>query len=132
MFNCVKERRQRILESYLNPSHIKGFSTIDHVFTFKCIVDVLSKCKRLYSAFIDDQKAFDSIDRLMMWKHILKNQFGGKFFKAVYNMYKNAKACIKNCSNLGYFPCSSGVHKVKIFHDFYLLCTDVIRSLFKI
>ena len=46
-----------------------------------------------------------------MWKHILKNQVGGKFFKAVYNMYKNAKSCIKNCSNLGYFPCSSGVRQ---------------------
>ena len=26
-------------------------------------------------------------------------------------MYKNAKSCIKNCSNLGYFPCSSGVRQ---------------------
>ena len=52
----------------------KGFSTVDHIFTLKCIVDVyLSKRKRLYCAFIDYQKAFDSIDRLMMWKHILKN-----------------------------------------------------------
>ena len=34
----------------------KGFSTVNHVFTFKCIVDVyLSKRKRLYCAFISPE-----------------------------------------------------------------------------
>ena len=40
----------------------KGFSTADHIFTFKCILDLYSsRKKKLFCAFIDYKKAFDSV-----------------------------------------------------------------------
>ena len=44
-------------------------------------------------------------------------------------MYKNAESCIKNCSNLGYFPCSPGGQQGKNLSPFlfalYLLVSDL-------
>jgi len=50
----------------------KGYSTTDHVFVLNCIVDMyLYKHKKLYCTFIDYKKAFDSIDRITLWKHLI-------------------------------------------------------------
>ena len=91
----------------------EGFSTIDHIFTFKLLLDFyLSQKKRLYCAFIDYRKAFDNIDRLKLWKKLVKYNIHGKLFNVVYNLYKHAKSCIKlNGSKSSYFNCMSGVRQ---------------------
>jgi len=74
----------------------KGYSTIDHIFTFKCLLDLyLSKKKRLYCAFIDYKKAFDNVDRLELWKKLVQNGVSGKCFNVIYNLYKKAKSCVQ-------------------------------------
>ena len=57
-----------------------GHSTVDHVFTLHCIIDVfLAKKKRRYCQFIDYGKTFDRVE-LTMEKHliVLKECFCGK------------------------------------------------------
>ena len=74
----------------------KGYSTSDHIFTFKCLLDLyLGKRKKLFCAFIDYKKAFDSVDRVCLWKKLIKTGISGKVFKIIYNMYKNAKSYVK-------------------------------------
>ena len=72
------------------------YSTIDHVFVLKSIIDVyLQKRKRLYCAFIDYKKAFDFIiDRKFLWFKLLKVGVTGKVLNVVKNLYKSAKSCI--------------------------------------
>ena len=42
----------------------EGYSTLDHIFSLHCIIDLfLENKKRLYCAFVDYRKAFDMIDR---------------------------------------------------------------------
>ena len=70
MFTAVVNNR---LSKFLEDSGVlgeeqagfrKGYSTLDHVFTFKCLLDLYtSKKKRLYCCFVDYRKAFDTIDR---------------------------------------------------------------------
>ena len=91
----------------------KGFSTADHIFTFKCILDLyLSRKKKLFCAFIDYKKAFDSVDRLCLWQKLLQNGISGKIFKVIFNLYKNAKSCVKvNGSHSSFFSCLAGVRQ---------------------
>ena len=46
-----------------------GYSTINHIFTLNYIISqYLNKKKRLYCAFVDYRKAFDSVNRSILWK----------------------------------------------------------------
>ena len=60
----------------------------------------------MYCAFIDYRKAFDSINRPLLWQKLLSYNINGKLFNVVKNMYDKAKSCIK-IENLysDYFPC---------------------------
>ena len=47
-----------------------GYSTVDHVFVLNMLIELYShKKKQLYCAFIDYGKAFDSIDRSLLWQN---------------------------------------------------------------
>ena len=51
----------------------KHYSTADHIFSLKMLIDFyLNKKKRLYCAFIDYRKAFDSVNRVALWRKLLK------------------------------------------------------------
>ena len=55
-----------------------GFSTTDHMFALKSIIDIyLSKQKRLYCCYIDYSKAFDTISRSELWSKLLKCNVSG-------------------------------------------------------
>ena len=56
----------------------KGHSTIDHVFALHCLIDVyFQRKKRLFCAFIDYKKAFDSVQRGLLWGKLLNSGVNG-------------------------------------------------------
>ena len=91
----------------------KDYSTLDHILTFKLLLDFyLGQRKKLFCAFIDYRKAFDSVDRVNLWKKLLSNNINGKLFNVVFNMYKQAKSCVKlNGIKSSYFNCLAGVRQ---------------------
>ena len=91
----------------------KHYSTTDHIFSLKILVDFyLYKKKRLYCAFIDYRKAFDSVNRVALWRKLLCNNIDGKIFKVILNIYDNAKSCVKAGENIFMFLSSmSGVRQ---------------------
>ena len=91
----------------------EGYSTIDHIFVLQLIIELYQSVhKRVYCAFIDYRKAFDSINRPLLWQKLLSYNINGKLFNVVKNMYDKAKSCIK-IENLysDYFPCNIGVRQ---------------------
>ena len=73
-----------------------GYSTTDHIFTLHALTEILkSRNKKLFCAYIDFQKAFDSVWRIGLWMKLLGNSINGKCFKIIYNLYQNIKSCIK-------------------------------------
>ncbi len=74
----------------------KQHSTIDHVFVIKNLVELymLGK-KKLYCAFVDYAKAFDSIWRDGLWVKLLRSGITGKMFELVQNIYKYTKSCVR-------------------------------------
>ena len=90
LFTCVLNKRLGIFIDNYNilgaeqTGFRKGFSTLDHLFTFYGIVDVLlSKRKRLYCAFLDYEKAFDKVNRAFLWQKLLSENVQGKILTVV-------------------------------------------------
>lgn len=90
-----------------------GYSTIDHIFTLKILIDLyLNKKKRLYCCFIDYQKAFDRVPRVELWYKLLKLNIRGKVFNVIFNMYEKAKSSVAVNGTLSEtFPCQIGVRQ---------------------
>ena len=91
----------------------EGYSTIDHIFDLQLIVELYQSVhKRVYCAFIDYRKAFDSINRPLLWHKLLSYNINRKLLNVVKNMYDKAKSCVK-IDNLysDYFPCNIGVRQ---------------------
>ena len=91
----------------------KGYSTIDHIFTLKSLIDIyLHKNKRLYCAFIDYKKAFDSVDRTSLWLKLLSYNINGKTLSIIKTIYENAKSCVRNGNGISdFFSCKIGVRQ---------------------
>ena len=73
-----------------------GFSTIDHIFTLYAMIQKqFSKDRKLYAAFVDYRKCFDSIHRDALFHVIQRNGVSGKLLNAIKAIYKNVLACVR-------------------------------------
>ena len=74
----------------------KGYSTIDHIFLFKQIIELFRfKKTKLFCAFIDYQKAFDTVWREGLWYKMDKlYNIKGKILTVIKNLYSNIKSCV--------------------------------------
>ena len=88
-----------------------NYSTIDHIFTLYSLVEkFLSRHSKLYVAFIDFRKAFDSVDRDLLWYVMRKVGVHGKLYRALRGIYNTVTACVRDKGNYSkYFPCPKGV-----------------------
>ena len=75
----------------------KGKSTTDHISSLMNIIDTRKKLKKsTFCAFIDFKKAYDSINRSILWKRLSDIGISGKMFQAIKSLY----ACVKSCVRL--------------------------------
>ena len=75
---------------------VKKYGTTDHIYNLKCLIDLyLFRGKKLFCAFIDYRKAFDSVNRYHLWHKLLNHHIDGKMFKIIHNLYDNAKSCLR-------------------------------------
>lgn len=90
-----------------------GYSTCDHLFTLNFIVSrYLHKSKRLYCAFVDYRKAFDTVDRISLWKKLISINVNGNVLRVIRNLYAHAKSCVKNGGEIsGFFSSRVGVRQ---------------------
>ena len=80
--------RHRILGEAQNGFR-KGRSGSDSAFVLNSILwKSLAKKKKTHLAFLDLAKAYDSVDRDVLWEKLRKLGFGGKFLKSLQSMYK--------------------------------------------
>ena len=74
----------------------KGKSTIDCIFILHSIVaKTLSKGEKLYCIFIDYEKAFDKVNRTLLWNKLIKENVSTKMINAIKSMYKSVKSAVK-------------------------------------
>ena len=79
----------------------KTIQQFDHIFTLLTIVQKqLSLNRKLYVAFIDFEKAFDSISRKLLWPILQKQGIRSKLFRCVKSMYDVVKARVRDGASL--------------------------------
>lgn len=96
LFNKVTFNRllKFINNNNLSSQNLIGFKeksrTADHIFTLKSIVNIKkSNHKKVFAAFIDLRKAFDTVWRTGLFYKILKNDFPPLISKILISMYTN-------------------------------------------
>ena len=73
-----------------------GYSTVDAIFVPKSLIsEFLSKKKKLYCCFVDYQKAFDSVDHVLLWRRLVKLGITGKLLNVVKSMCRQIKSCVR-------------------------------------
>ena len=92
----------------------KKYSTTDHVFLLKNFIDIFVKNgnQKLYCAFVDYKKAFDTVWRSALWHKMTKSGITGKLHNVIVNMYNNIKSCVGLDGKLSdYFVSYTGVRQ---------------------
>ena len=75
-----------------------GFSTVDNIFVLHSIISkYLRAHKKLYVGFVDFKKAFDTVNRNILWNILRKNGVSGKILNVLIAMYRSARYCIRRC-----------------------------------
>ena len=117
--------KQNNLTGEIQAGFKEGYSTVDHIFTLlSCVQKQFHKNRKLYVAFIDFEKAFDSINRNLLWPVLSKNRIEGKMYRCIRSMYDNVKAKVRCGDELtDPIQCTYGVKQGDI-------CSPVLFTLF--
>lgn len=74
----------------------KGYSTLDHILSLNLLIEKFTEFnKTLHIAFIDFEKAFDSVEIPMMLKALANQNIQNKYIKIIKHIYENSEANIK-------------------------------------
>lgn len=94
----------------------KGYSTVDAIFSLHCVAQhFINNNKRLYCAFVDMRKAFDSVYINGLWYKLHTNGLGGKVLRIFRDMYMRVKSCVKHCESYSdFFECSVGLRQGEV------------------
>ena len=85
-------------------------NTSDHIFTLLALIQKqLLRHRKLYVAFIDFRKAFDTVCRTKLWNILYRNGPRGKIATALQSMYAIVKAQVRAGGELSdVFLCPRG------------------------
>ena len=80
------------------------YSTVDAIFILDSFINKMIKNKKkLYCAFIDLKRAFDSVYRKGLWFKLINSGINGKLFDLIRSIYHEVKSCVKNMNTLSDF-----------------------------
>lgn len=84
----------------------EGYRTVDNAFILHALISkqLSKKGGKLYVAYIDILKAFDSINRDKLFKVLAVNGLYGKLYASLTGMYRQVKARVRD-SNGNLTPC---------------------------
>ena len=98
------EENEKIIESQVGFRH--GYITADYIFTLSAIVVKCFSKKggKLYVAFVDLQKTFDSVHRVSHFESLVRAGLSGTFLNALKAMYEPVISCVRvNNHNTEFF-----------------------------
>lgn len=100
IYERILERRLRnILDSQLEESQSsfrRGRSSQDHVFTVRQLIEKRRlQGKNLYLAFVDIQKAFDSVPRKIIWQSLRERGIQERLSSNIRNIYRMTRSYVR-------------------------------------
>lgn len=115
----------------------RGRSTIDHIFTLHAIIEKqFANNTKLYVAFVDFYKAFDSVSHATLWSVLSRTGIRGRMLNALRGMYASVKSCVRCAGGelTDYFNCIQGLKQgclcSPILFSYFIneLATDIEKS----
>ena len=99
----------------------KGRSTTDAIFVLNATIQkVLNEKGRLFCAFIDLKKAFDSIYLNGLWYKLYKMGLNARMLRIIKDMYNKVKTCVRGCNSYSdFFECAIGLKQREVISPFY-------------
>jgi hypothetical protein len=91
-----------------------GYSTMDNVFVLFAIVQkyLLRRSGKVYICFVDFKKAFDTVDRAILWSVLKESGVGVRILRMLKGMYKTVRSCVRCTDKLTeHFDCPNGVRQ---------------------
>ena len=74
----------------------KGRSCDDHIFSLSSLIkNTLNDKESLFCAFIDLEKAFDGVERDLLYLRLLTLGIEGKIYNAIKSLYSNTLNCVR-------------------------------------
>lgn len=96
----IQQRLQNISENLLieeQNGFRKGRSCTDNTFIVKQIIEKHREFNvQTHMAFIDFEKAFDRVDRNVLWRILEKRGYPQQLIKAVQSLYSNTRVAVKS------------------------------------
>ena len=91
----------------------QGRGCMDQVFAVRQVCEkYLANGKNVFWAFMDLEKAYDTIDRHGMWQMLRVYGVGGKLLRAVRSFYVNSRACVRVGNDVSeWFPVNVGLRQ---------------------
>ena len=91
----------------------RGRSCVDHISSLTSIIEtrkLMEKCRPTYAAFIDFSKAYDRINRIMLFRKLSALGLKGNFYESMKAIFSNVRCSVKVNSVLSdSFNVSSGL-----------------------
>ena len=79
----------------------KGFRTTDNCFVLRAVVErARANGTKLYICAVDLEKAFDSVDRPLLWEALQRAGIGGYMLASIQALYANVPVCVKTADGL--------------------------------
>ena len=94
----------------------RGRSTTDAIFLLQSLIQkVLYQKERPYCAFVDLQKAFDSVYLNGLWYKLYEQGIDDTLLRVIRDMYDKVKSCVRHCISFSeFFECSVGLRQGEV------------------
>ena len=98
----------------------KHMGTVDNIFVLNGLsTHCLNENRYLYCCFVDFTKAFDYVDKDILWYKLIKIGVRGQMLEIIRSIYKNVKSRVKNKNTLSEaFSCNIGVRRGECLSPF--------------
>jgi hypothetical protein len=89
----------------------QGYRTVENCFILRALAErARARGDKLYICAVDFEKAFDSVDRPLLWAALQRAGIGGNMLQAITAMYADVPVCVKSAEGLsGCFQSMLGV-----------------------
>ncbi|GKC72558.1 retrovirus-related pol polyprotein LINE-1 [Tanacetum coccineum] len=90
-----------------------GRSSVEEIHLIRSLMEKYMERQRdLHMAFLDLEKAYDSVPRELIWKTLVNKGTSRRYIKVIRDMYDGAKTRVRtSIENTEFFPVDVGLHQ---------------------